>query len=74
MVRHQSARCSGSCRRGHRLPALAAILFITAGIAENKRIPFDLPEAESELISGYFTEYSAMKQACSCSASSSRSP
>jgi NADH-quinone oxidoreductase subunit H len=41
---------------------LAAILFITAGIAENKRIPFDLPEAESELISGYFTEYSAMKQ------------
>ena len=41
---------------------LAAILFLTAGIAENKRIPFDLPEAESELISGYFTEYSAMKQ------------
>jgi NADH-quinone oxidoreductase subunit H len=40
----------------------AAILFLTAGIAENKRIPFDLPEAESELISGYFTEYSAMKQ------------
>jgi NADH-quinone oxidoreductase subunit H len=41
---------------------IAAILFLTAGIAENKRIPFDLPEAESELISGYFTEYSAMKQ------------
>jgi len=40
----------------------AAILFLTAAIAENKRIPFDLPEAESELISGYFTEYSAMKQ------------
>ena len=28
----------------------------------SRRIPFDLPEAESELISGYFTEYSAMKQ------------
>jgi NADH-quinone oxidoreductase subunit H len=40
----------------------AAILFMVAAIAENKRIPFDLPEAESELISGYFTEYSAMKQ------------
>jgi NADH-quinone oxidoreductase subunit H len=40
----------------------AALLFMTAAIAENKRIPFDLPEAESELISGYFTEYSAMKQ------------
>jgi NADH-quinone oxidoreductase subunit H len=63
MVRHQSGTVLGF------LPAwgivyqpLAAILFITAGIAENKRIPFDLPEAESELISGYFTEYSAMKQ------------
>jgi NADH-quinone oxidoreductase subunit H len=39
----------------------AALLFLTASIAENKRIPFDLPEAESELIAGYFTEYSAMK-------------
>jgi NADH-quinone oxidoreductase subunit H len=38
-----------------------ALLFLTAGIAENKRIPFDLPEAESELIAGYYTEYSAMK-------------
>ena len=40
---------------------LAAILFLTAATAENKRIPFDLPEAESELIAGYYTEYSAMK-------------
>ncbi len=39
----------------------AAVLFLTAAIAENKRIPFDLPEAESELVAGYFTEYSAMK-------------
>jgi NADH-quinone oxidoreductase subunit H len=39
----------------------AAILFLTAAIAENKRIPFDLPEAESELVAGYYTEYSAMK-------------
>jgi NADH-quinone oxidoreductase subunit H len=40
---------------------LAAVLFLVAATAENKRIPFDLPEAESELIAGYFTEYSAMK-------------
>ena len=40
---------------------LAAVLFLAAAQAENKRVPFDLPEAESELIAGYFTEYSAMK-------------
>lgn len=40
---------------------VAFFLFFTAAIAESKRIPFDLPEAESELVSGYFTEYSGMK-------------
>ncbi|HWP65885.1 MAG TPA: NADH-quinone oxidoreductase subunit NuoH [Candidatus Limnocylindria bacterium] len=40
---------------------LAFILFLVAGIAESKRIPFDLPESESELVSGYFTEYSGAK-------------
>ena len=39
----------------------AAVLFLVAAVAENKRIPFDLPEAESELIAGFYTEYSAMK-------------
>src|SRR5262249_12446791 len=39
---------------------LAFILFATAGIAATKRIPFDTPEGESEII-GYFVEYSGMK-------------
>ena len=42
---------------------LAFLILFAAGIAESKRIPFDLPESESELISGYYTEYSGGKQA-----------
>jgi len=40
---------------------IGMIILMVAGIAESKRIPFDLPESESELISGYFTEYSGAK-------------
>ena len=40
---------------------LSCFVFLVAGFAETNRLPFDLPEAESELIAGYHTEYSAMK-------------
>lgn len=43
------------------LQPVAFFLFMAAAAAENKRMPFDLPEAESEIIAGYFTEYSAFK-------------
>ena len=40
---------------------LGAINFFVASVAETKRVPFDLPEGESELVGGYLTEYSGMK-------------
>ena len=40
---------------------LGFLLFFTAAMAETKRTPFDLPEGESEIVAGYFLEYSGMK-------------
>ncbi len=48
-------------RWGFFLQPVGFFMFFAASIAENKRVPFDAPEAESELVAGYFTEYSGLK-------------
>jgi NADH-quinone oxidoreductase subunit H len=41
--------------------AVGLLVFMVAAVAESKRLPFDLPEAEAELVAGYHAEYSGMK-------------
>lgn len=50
-------------RWGILLQPVSFVILLTSGMAESKRVPFDLPEGESELVAGYFTEYSGGKQA-----------
>jgi len=56
MVRWQSENAWGIF-----VQPLAFFLFLAASIAENKRVPFDAPEGESEIVAGYYLEYSGFK-------------
>lgn len=56
MVKWQAAHTWGMF-----VQPVAFVLFLAAAVAEAKRIPFDLPEGESEIVAGYTTEYAGMK-------------
>src|SRR5216117_1022740 len=62
LFRSVIAKQSGSLFTWNVFPlSLGFFIFLVASFAETNRLPFDLPEAESELIAGYHAEYSAMK-------------
>jgi NADH-quinone oxidoreductase subunit H len=62
IVNSQSGTWLGFIPRWYVLPQFVGFLiFMTAGIAETNRAPFDFPEAEQELVAGYHTEYSSMR-------------
>jgi NADH-quinone oxidoreductase subunit H len=62
IVGHQTGTFLGFLPAWNIFPQLiGAITFMVASFAETNRLPFDLPEAEAELVAGYHTEYSSMK-------------
>jgi NADH-quinone oxidoreductase subunit H len=62
IVDNQAGSWFGVLPRWYVFPQFFAFLiFMTAGIAETNRAPFDFPEAEQELVAGYHTEYSSMR-------------
>jgi NADH-quinone oxidoreductase subunit H len=61
MVNYQSGYWLGFIPRWNVIPEIFGfIVFIIASFAETNRVPFDLPEAENELVAGFHTEYSSM--------------
>jgi NADH-quinone oxidoreductase subunit H len=62
VVESQQGVWLGFIPRWYFIPqALGCVIFIVSAFAETNRLPFDLPEAEAELVAGYHTEYSAFK-------------
>ena len=62
IVENQAGAYWGFLPRWNIFPQFAGfVCFLVAAIAETNRLPFDLPEAETELVAGYHTEYSSMK-------------
>lgn len=56
------ANQAGSILNWHVFPQIVGFLcYLTAAVAETNRVPFDLPEAETELVAGFHTEYSSFK-------------
>jgi NADH-quinone oxidoreductase subunit H len=62
IIEHQRGYYLHFIPRWNAVPQIIGFLcYITAAIAETNRVPFDLPEAETELVAGYHTEYSSFK-------------
>ena len=62
IIGHQGGYWLHFIPRWHVIPQIIGFLcYFTAAIAETNRIPFDLPEAETELVAGFHTEYSSFK-------------
>lgn len=62
MVNYQNGYWLGFIPRWNLFPEIFGfVVFLIAGFAETNRVPFDLPEAENELVAGFHTEYSSMK-------------